>query len=439
LTRREGSDNRHGDGAVVAPETQQEPIMKFHGDLKADKLATLPLSPEGKATTHSDGRGLVVVVEPGKAGPTRTYNYRFTFNGKGAILRMGRIDEMNINEARRRVMGYRQMVLDGKDPRQQAAIAAAAGMTFKQYADEAIPHLAGETPDAIWSFAVRTVADLHKLPIATITRNQVYEAIAPYWREHPVQASRCVPKLCKIFNRARLNGLRVDNPCLLEDLYGLGLKPPRSMKPVEAHAALSVDELPAFLQRLAYQPDISARCLEYAILTGARSQEARQARWTWLNADMTTVTIPAEFMKAGRVHTVPLATQVTELLRRMPRNHDLIFPSHYSYEGTKAMRAPALVDVANKAHVGDKPITVHGFRSTFRVFAGTPKLEERMVLELCIAHETRTPTELAYDREPDGSPNLYLERRRPVMQAWADYATGVVPAANVVPFRREVA
>lgn len=399
----------------------------------AREVPTLPLTPEGKAKLHSYGRGLGVLVEPGKDAPTRSYNFRFTFAGKPAIMRMGRVDELTLRAAVDKANEYRTMIRDGKDPRQVAATTAAGQMTFKQYADQAIPHLAGETPDPIWAQAISKVTKLHDLPIATITLGQVYDAIKPYWLKRPVTASRCMPKIAKIFNRARLEKIRVDNPALTEDLYGMGLVPPRETNPVKAHEALPFADLPAFMQKLAYETTITARCLEYAILTGARSQEAREARWSWLNADMTTVTVPGEFMKAGKAHTVPLPTQLTAMLATLPRTGERIFPTPYSFGSTNAIYPAALQKLVKRV-TGNPTITAHGFRSTFRDYAAVHRLEEDFVLELCLAHEPAGgQVRAAYQRD------VIIERRRKVMQAFADYALDVAPKGVVVPFKREVA
>jgi integrase len=426
----------------VALCSKQEPIMSNRFGFTAREVPTLPLTPEGKAKLHTYGRGLGVLVEPAKDGPTRTYNFRFTFAGRDAIMRLGRIDELTLRAAFDKANEYRAMIRDGKDPRQVAASTAVGQMTFKQYADQAIPHLAGENPDPIWAQAMSKVPALHNLPIATITLGQVYDAIKPYWLKRPVSASRCVPKLGKIFNRARLERIRVDNPCVIEDLYGMGLVPPRKTNPVKQHEAMSFGRLPSFMAKLAYEETIVARCLEWCILTGARSQEAREARWSWLNEDMTTVTVPAEFMKGKKPHTVPLPTQLTAMLHKLPRTCERIFPTPYTFGSTNAIYPAALQKLVKRVS-GDAAITVHGFRSTFRDFAAISRLEEDFILEICLAHEVRTPVEgyasdngkvrAAYQRDK------LLERRRPVMQAFANYALGVAPKGVVVPFKREVA
>ena len=168
----------------------------------------------------------------------------------------------------------------------------------------------------------------------------------------------------------------------------------------------------------------------FAILTALRSQEAREARWSWLNADMTQITIPAEYMKAGEEHTVPLATQVTAMLKSLPRSGELIFPSQKEYGKHVPMLDKAPRHVIKRIP-GGEGLTLHGFRSAFRQYLGEKTGTARDIAEYCLAHAIgENLVERAY---LDGA--LFLDQRRVAMQAWADYATGTVPA-NVLPFKR---
>ena len=406
--------------------------------LNAKQIPTLPLTDDGKTKMHGDGRGLSVLVEPTKGGIVRSYNFRFTSpaDGKQQIMRLGHIDELTLAAARERAYKYRAMLLDGKDPRHAIANTGAGQVTFKQYADENWDALTGGKPlDHVWCSSMRKLVGLHHLPIGTATLDQVYKVIEPLWRAHPIMTAAALQRASKIFNHARVRKLRPDNPALLEDLQALGLERARKLRPIKPHEALPFAELPAFMHQLSYHKGPCARAVEFAILTATRSQETREARWSWLNADMTTITIPKEYMKKRKEHVIPLATQVTEMLRTLPRTStEWIFTSPHDSNVIAPLGAHALLNQANRVRPGATPIKLHGFRSTFRDYAMVNRLEEDFVLEVCLAHAPAGGSvRAAYARD-----NL-IERRRAVMQAWADFATGKAAPANVVPFKKEVA
>ena len=407
--------------------------------LEPTKIASLPLTPDGKKRMHSDGRGLSVICEPTKKGITRSYNFHFTWVGQKVIKRMGDISEMSLRAARDKATKYRLGLKDGIDPR-RVADGPLGQETFLQYWDKIKADLI-HTRAHEWQYAIDLMAPLHDRPIGAISLDEVNDTIKGYWKAHPVSASRYLMKIFAVFDHARVRKLRPDNPALLADLYALrAIKPPRELAPVVPHPALPHADLPAFMTKLRYETSMTARCLEFCILTASRSQEARLAQWSWLNADMTEITMPGDVtkngtvikkgvMKAGVKHTIPLPTQVTEMLRKLPRTCDLIFPTAYGFDRDKAMYPLALIELANRLHLGNTRIKVHGFRSTFRDWALVNKKEERWVLEMCIAHETRSATEKAYARDEA------VDRRRPVMQAFADYALSAAPKVKVVPLR----
>jgi len=402
--------------------------------ITAKNVATLALSAAGGKAYHHDGGGLYVIVEPGAKAINRSYNFRFTFAGKEAWHRMANIDDLALSAARDKAAEYRVMIKEGKDPRRAIDTTAAGQETFKDYVTKNWDSITGGKPldHYRWNYIINQVPKLHGMPIGIITNDDVHEAIKPFWRSHPASAPEVLQKVGKVFRHAKVRKLRVDNPADIRELRDLGL-PKTNHKPTH-HNSLPFEELPAFMQKLAYQPEMSARCLEWCILTGARSNEARQARWTWLNADMTTITIPGEYMKNGQEHVVPLATQLTAMLAKLPRTSEYLFPSSHTFGSNKPFFPHALLFIANRALglTGENPtktIKVHGFRSTFRNYAAEKKLDEDAILELCLAHEIGNAARKAY------LGNL-VERRRPIMQAFADYALGATPKGKVVPFKK---
>jgi len=401
-----------------------------NGSLTSLSIPKLPLTDDGKKAAHGDGRGLWVVCEPRADGSiNRSYYFRYTFGSERPWLHMGHIDELTLSAARIKAGEFRMMVRDGKDPRRQAAQTASGQQTFLAYFTENKADFVGRGEAYPWEFAVRNFSKLHNRPIGEITSKDVYNAIKAYWITNAVSASRSLMKVKKIFNKARVNGLCSANPALLEDMYAQGVEKPRDASPIVPHAALPHADLPTFMKGLVLEQGISARCAEFAILTGSRSQEARLAEWSWLNADMTTITMPAEVMKAGLKHTIPLAKQVTDMLRKLPRTSKYIFPSPRTFEKDDEIICPqTLVDLVNRVW-GRGKLHLHGFRSTFHDYCTVNALAQDMVIEMCIAHVVGTQARRAYARDE------LIDLRRPVMQAFADYATGKAPKGNVVRLR----
>ena len=186
------------------------------------------------------------------------------------------------------------------------------------------------------------------------------------------------------------------------------------------HAALPYEDLPDFMASLRASEDSAARALEFLILTAARSGEVRGMRWSEIDADLCIWTIPAPRMKAGRQHRVPLSSAARRILEELPRGKpdDLVFPGR--------ARAHPLSDMALSMLLRRLkiPATVHGFRSTFRDWAGELTQFPREIAEAALAHVVGDETERAY-RRGDA-----LDKRRSLMEAWATYCAG--RAANVI-------
>ncbi len=191
------------------------------------------------------------------------------------------------------------------------------------------------------------------------------------------------------------------------------------------HAAMPYDKVPEFVARLRKQEGIGARALECAILTAARSGEARGALWAEFNLEAKLWTVPAARMKTGREHRVPLSDRVIKILREAGssvRNKDaLAFPGLTG----RPLSDMTLTAVLRRMNVD---ATAHGFRSSFRDWAGDQTAFQREIIEAALAHVIGDKAEQAY-RRGDA-----LEKRRALMAAWASYCSGS-QEANVVPIR----
>jgi integrase len=199
-------------------------------------------------------------------------------------------------------------------------------------------------------------------------------------------------------------------------------------------------DLPAFMSRLRTSEAMAARALEFTILTAARSGEALGAKWREIDFDRNVWTVPADRMKGGEIHVVALSSAAVDLLNRLKEVHpggDYIFagdPRPGNKQDAKYGRPlsnMAMMMLLRRMKVTD--ITVHGFRSAFRDWAGDETSFPRDVAEAALAHKVGNEVERAYRRSDA------LEKRRKLMQAWADYlaATKVKKVVNLHEARRK--
>jgi integrase len=194
---------------------------------------------------------------------------------------------------------------------------------------------------------------------------------------------------------------------------------------VEHHPALPYVELPAFMAALRARQGFAARALEFTILTTARTQESIGARWGEI--ENATWTVPADRMKAGKEHRVPLSAPALALLNALPRESDFIFPG--PHKGT-ALGDRAMGRLLKR--MGGTAITIHGFRSTFRDWAAERTSYPNHVIEQALAHAIGNAVEAAYRRGD------LFDKRRQLMEAWARYCASPAHAPAVVPIRGTV-
>jgi integrase len=178
------------------------------------------------------------------------------------------------------------------------------------------------------------------------------------------------------------------------------------VRAIEHHPALPYVEMPAFMVDLLACDSIAARALEFLILTAARSGEVLGARWNEVDLNNRTWTVPAARTKAHREHRVPLSDRAAEILSKLPRAGARVFP----------VPRTAMIDLLQTL----RPITVHGFRSTFRDWAGDRTAFARDVVEAALAHAVGNRTEAAYRRSDA------LEKRSKLMAAWATFCATTV-------------
>lgn len=288
--------------------------------------------------------------------------------------------------------------------------------TFRAVADATIGAMEGswrnEKHRAQWRNTLETYAGrLMDMDVADIKTEHVLACLQPIWPTKTETASRLRGRIEAILNGARARGLIPEeraNPARWRGHLD-HLLPRRTKLSRGHHAALPWQEAPAFMQRLREREALAARTLEFAILTAARSGEVRGMRWDEVDFKAKVWIVPAQRMKAAQEHRVPLSGRALELLQALgdPACGELVFPNSKG-RPMSDMVFKALFDRMNVPR-----ITTHGFRSTFRDWAGDATSFAREDIEAALAHRLKDKAEAAY-RRGDA-----LEKRRALMEAWA--------------------
>jgi integrase len=370
---------------------------------------------------HSDGGGLYLVVD--KAGARRwVFMFRWkSHSGPGA----GRIREMGLGSARALSLAQaredaakaRALVARRIDPiaaRQKAGPAP----SFADLADALVElrtqEKVSDTSLARLKRSLEVYAQsLRPKPIDEIDTEDVLAVLQPIWREKPATAEKVQSHICAVLDAAKARGHRGgDNPARWKGHLDQ-LLPRRNSQERRHHEALPYADLPEFFAKLSAKGGTAARALQFTILTAARSSETFDAAWREFNPNRTVWTVPAARMKEKREHRVPLTPDAKAVLDKAVGASDaLVFANTYGERLSSMAMTKVLRDL------GYPTLTVHGFRSTFRDWVGDATEFPGEIAEAALSHAVGDQTERAY-RRGDA-----LERRRTLMQAWADYCLG---------------
>ena len=394
------------------------------------KLTALKVSRELKPGMYADGAGLYLQVTSAGA---KSWIFRFSLHGKAREMGLGSLSAITLADARTKAAECRKLRQDGIDPIEdrktrlaQAALDAANTTTFKEAAASYIAsHRAGWRNDkhaSQWENTIATYAEpvLGRLSIQAVDTNLVLKVLQPIWKTKPETASRLRGRIEAILDWARVRGMRQgENPARWRGHIDHLLPAPSKVRRVKHHAALPYAELPEFIVRLRAQKSVAARALEFTILTAARTGETIGTQWDEANMAEKVWTVPADRMKAGREHRVPLSSRTIAILRdeQELRTSDYIFPGG---KAGKPLSNMAMTEVLRRMGRGD--ITVHGFRSTFRDWAAERTNFPSEVVEMALAHAVGDKVEAAYRRGD------LFEKRRRLMAEWASYCS--TPAAS---------
>jgi integrase len=368
-----------------------------------------------------DGQGLYL-----KNGTS--WVFRFMLRGKVGAMGLGPLHAITLQEARIRAREARKVLLEGKDPlthKQDSLTAikldAAKAMKFKQAALEflktsKVQSFKNAKHRAQWTSTLERYAFpvIGDLPLQTIDTALVLHTIMPVWERTPETGSRLRGRIERVFDWEKpLKLYEGKNPAqwsLLKDHL------PKKRK-AEHHNAIPFAWLGAFMQKLRErESSLSAKALEFTILTAARTNETIGMRWDEIDFASKVWTIPAERMKADREHRVPLSDRALAVLASVPRNGSaLVFPL------SNISMLELLKGMSGNGY------TVHGFRSTFSDWARDCTSYPRDVIEMALAHTIKDKSEAAY-RRGDA-----LAKRARLMTEWARFCEAPMVSATVTP------
>lgn len=404
---------------------------------RVQEMSALQVKRMTRPGLHAVGgvSGLCLAVGP---GDRRCWILRATIGGKRRELGLGAFPDVTLAQAREAARAARQQIREGIDPtaereaaRRALLVEQATRMTFDQCATEVVKVKQAESSNpkhaAQWESTLATYASpiIGKLPVADIELAHVVQVLEPYWHDKTETMTRVRQRIEAVLSWATARGYREgDNPARWRGNLDTVLPKPTKIAKVKHHAALPIPEMGAFMSGLRQRGGVAARALEFTILTAARSGEVRGATWAEIDLAAKTWTIPADRMKAGRDHRVPLSPAALELLERQPRQQDnnLIFPGVRGGVMSDATMAAVLKRM-------DVPATVHGFRSTFRDWTAEYTSTPHHVAEMALAHTIKNAAEAAYRRGD------LLEKRRRLMDQWAEFCAAPATAATVTPIR----
>ena len=260
---------------------------------------------------------------------------------------------------------------------------------------------------------------LREMPVDEISTDHVVAVLAPIWLEKPETASRLRGRIESVLAAATAKGFRSGpNPAQWRNHLDTLLTRRRKTQ-AGHHAAMSYTDVPKFIANLRSQEGRAAPCLEFTILTAARSGETLGATWAEIDMKAKVWAVPAYRMKGGRVHRVPLCARALAILKQMDELRDEAGTAAFVFPGEargKPQSNMAMAMLLRRMKRGD--VTVHGFRSSFRDWAGEETPFAREVAEAALAHVVGDETERAY-RRGDA-----LEKRRQLMDAWAAFCSG---------------
>jgi len=387
---------------------------------------------------HADGGGLYLCVTSTGAAISKSWILRYQVNGKRREMGLGSLSTLPLSEARKRRDEHLAKAKSGTDPiaarKQERATKQAEKvmLTFSEaatkYIDLMEPGWRNAKHASQWRNTVETYANpvIGKLPVDQVEQSHILQILEPIWYKKTETATRLRGRLERILSWAKVHGYRSgENPARWKDHMEVMLPSPESLGPRKHHPAMPYREVGVYMKALRKMKGVSARCLEFTILTACRTIETTGARWEEFDLDHNVWTVPAERMKAKIAHRVSLSPEARAVIDQMAevQTSDFVFPGRRINAHLSNM---AMLELLQDTHPN---LTVHGFRSSFRDWAAECTSFPRLVAEAALAHTIDDKTEAAYLRSD------FLDQRRRLMEHWGEFCNREISMNKIMPIK----
>lgn len=387
----------------------------------------------GKPGTYQDGDGLFLKVDKRGNG---TWKLRLQRDGKRTDFGLGSAKLLSLADAREKANQYRRAIkVEKRDLLAEKKDEAAAKVTFReaarQYHEENEAGWKSDIYTRQWLASLENYAfpKIGDRPVGGIVAADIIAVLSPIWQAIPETGRQVRNRICAVLDYAHAKGWRSTEAPSGNGSLKAGRGLPRQVKTRENRKAMPYVAVPAFLTALRRKPSYGRLALELLILTGVRSQEVRLATWAEFDLQARLWTIPAEHMKRGKAHIVPLSDAALAVLAKAQalklEGSEHVFPGI----GGDAMSDMTLLKVLRDM---SEPFHVHGFRSTFTDWAANEGFPDAVV-EAALAHKTPDAVQAAYRRTTYlGTPGQPGQRVK-LMEAWGRYCSDrVAGGADVV-------
>lgn len=386
-----------------------------------------------------DGGNLYLKYDAGNA----SWIFRYKHGGKSKDMGLGSFRDVGLVDARGLALANRLLLKAGKDPmsereRSQAlaqeaeSAKRAALVTFEQFTREHHSVRSAEQSEK-WAKGWIRKMELYVFPsigarsIGEVGIDDVMKVLLPIWTKKPRTAGEVRGQIEQVLNAAKVKGLRTgENPAVWRGnlQFVLSTEAKKEARKRKHFPAMNWRSLPALMVELKQDNSLASVAARLLILTGARSKMVRFARWDEFDFELKVWRLTADRMKAGEAFIIPLPDSIISLLESLPRVSDspFLFPGRGK---TGAMHQNAVRTLLYS--LGHSDITRHGFRSTFRDWAGEMTNYPRELCELALAHDVRGATEAAYSRSD------FFNKRRQLMADWCDYALSELAGKSANP------
>lgn len=373
-----------------------------------------------KPGRHADGHGLYLEVDPTGA---RRWLLRLTIKGKRRDIGLGSASLVSLAEAREQALAMRKVARAGGDPLAERRLAMRVVPTFEEAALDCYAEQKGSWKNAKHADQWINTLQAHAFPLLgsikvdEIGTPEVRDCLLPIWLEKPETARRVRQRIGTVLDWAAAKGLREGENPVRAVVKGL----PKQKDQAVHFAALPYPEVPGFVARLRAHEKTSPTVkllFELVVLTAVRSGEARGARWSEFDLQSRTWTIPAERMKGGKAHVVPLARRALDVLAEAASLRTNGEPDALLFPGERTGKALSDMTLTMLLRRMEVPATAHGFRSSFRDWCAEATNYPREVAEAALAHVIESKVEAAYRRSD------LLEKRRMLMEEWASFCDG---------------